>query len=125
MSKSKRKCDYQGYEFGARYLDSVCVDGVLYDADDCDDDGNLREPAILKSCPKCRQTEAMDEYLEGFFGGDSLVKKPSYLAWHLVMDVRRNRGLGSVTFRQYERHVEIVHARRNRPWKEKKRGRGV
>jgi len=29
-------CDYQGYEFGARYPDSVCVDGRLLDADNCD-----------------------------------------------------------------------------------------
>lgn len=26
-------CGYQGYEFGATYRDSVCLDGYLWDAD--------------------------------------------------------------------------------------------
>ena len=29
-------CDYQGYEFGASYPDSVCIDGFLWDADSGD-----------------------------------------------------------------------------------------
>ena len=29
-------CDYQGHEFGASYLDSICIDGFLWDADACD-----------------------------------------------------------------------------------------
>lgn len=45
----------------------------------------------------------------------------SYLAWHLVMDIRRNRGLSSVSYRQYRRHVEVRHARRNRRWKDSTR----
>jgi hypothetical protein len=39
-------CDYQGYEFGAGfYPDSICIDGQLFDADNCDDQGDLYEPA--------------------------------------------------------------------------------
>jgi hypothetical protein len=38
------QCDYHGYEFGAAYPDSVCIRGRLYDADNCDDGGNLYEP---------------------------------------------------------------------------------
>lgn len=35
-------CNYQGYEFGAgRYPDSVCMDGRLLDADQCDAEGNI------------------------------------------------------------------------------------
>lgn len=103
-------CDYQG-----------CVDGVLYDADDCDG-WNLRDPAAYKSCPKCRQIDAMDEYLDGH-RGDSKIKRPSHIAWHLVMDIRRRLGLCSVTYRQYNRHLEIVHARRNRHWRIRTRWR--
>lgn len=35
-------CDYQGNEFGGVYLDSVCIDGYLWDADSggYDDEGN-------------------------------------------------------------------------------------
>lgn len=29
-------CGYQGYEFGAHYLDSICSDGYLWDADSGD-----------------------------------------------------------------------------------------
>jgi len=47
-------CNYQGYEFGAgSYPDSVCIDGKLYDADDCDDEGNLYEPGEDIPCPMC------------------------------------------------------------------------
>lgn len=24
-------CDYQGYDFGAHYIDSQCIDGYLWD----------------------------------------------------------------------------------------------
>ncbi len=45
-------CDYQGYEFGANYLDSICIDGFLWDADS----GNPGEPLEHGgelSCPQC------------------------------------------------------------------------
>lgn len=46
------KCDYQGYEFGAHYLDSVCIEGYLWDADS----GNPGEPLECGGdipCPQC------------------------------------------------------------------------
>lgn len=46
-------CGYHGFDFGARYLDSVCIDGQLFDADSCDDDGNLLEPSEYIACPQC------------------------------------------------------------------------
>lgn len=87
-------CDYQGYEFGAgRYPDSVCVDGQLFDADACDAPGGpLYEPPDYFPCPQCRQLEAMnlraDDWVE-----DLDCRWPRYSAWHLVKDIRRNRGL--------------------------------
>lgn len=46
-------CNYQGYEFGASYPDSVCIDGRLWDADNCDIDGALYEPNDNIPCPVC------------------------------------------------------------------------
>jgi hypothetical protein len=53
-------CNYQGYEFGAgRYPDSVCMDGRLFDADNCDDKGNLYEPMEEIPCPMCNEKGAV------------------------------------------------------------------
>ncbi|WP_299073402.1 hypothetical protein [uncultured Paraglaciecola sp.] len=49
-------CDYQGYEFGAHYPDSVCIDGYLWDADSGGSDENgetyLDSGGVLP-CPEC------------------------------------------------------------------------
>ena len=51
-------CDYQGYEFGAgSYPDSVCIDGRLLDADNCDGDRNLYDNEEDIPCPMCRQAD--------------------------------------------------------------------
>lgn len=63
-------CSYQGYEFGASYPDSICMDGRLYDADDCDDNGNLYEPTEDIPCPMCREKDAVD-YI-GLIGLDAV-----------------------------------------------------
>ena len=58
-------CDYQGYEFGAgSYPDSVCIEGFLYDADDCDSEGGiyLHEDEEHIPCPKCNK-DKYDEYV--------------------------------------------------------------
>lgn len=52
-------CDYQGYEFGARYPDSVCIEGRLFDADYCDDNGNLYDNGEDIPCPICRREDAI------------------------------------------------------------------
>ena len=44
-------CDYQGYEFGAHYPDSVCIEGQLWDADHYDDGFLTSGP--LMPCPQC------------------------------------------------------------------------
>lgn len=50
-------CGYQGYEFGGGYLDSVCLDGLLYDADSGDDDGLLTVGGEIP-CPRCAKENA-------------------------------------------------------------------
>lgn len=87
-------CGYQGYEFGAgTYPDSVCVEGGLYDADDCDDQGNLYEREEDIPCPVCRSAEAIDWWTER----NSLSGCPRYKARRaakdLVADILKNRGL--------------------------------
>lgn len=46
-------CDYQGYDFGAHYLDSICVDGWLWDADSCDEPGGDLTSGGEIPCPQC------------------------------------------------------------------------
>jgi len=53
-------CGYQGHEFGANYPDSVCVEGRLFDADNCDEKGLLYEPLDFIPCPQCNH----DEWIE-------------------------------------------------------------
>jgi hypothetical protein len=74
----KPTCDYQGYEFGGGYLDSVCIDGFLWDAD-----SGYQGPEywIYTSggdigCPMCNP----QLYAEHF-------------TLHLLNDVRKNRGV--------------------------------
>lgn len=58
-------CDYQGYEFGAgTYPDSICIDGRLFDADNCDGDGNIYENEEDIPCPICRPTEAVQWWVD-------------------------------------------------------------
>jgi len=59
MPGDTKKCDYQGREFGAPYLDSVCIDGWLWDADSGSEgpDGTWiydhGGPDTGIPCPKC------------------------------------------------------------------------
>ena len=68
LQGEKKMCDYQGYEFGAGlYPDSVCIDGFLYDADDCDDKGNiyLHKNEEKKPCPKCNNPKKKKLLIKG------------------------------------------------------------
>lgn len=86
-------CSYQGYEFGAgAYPDSVCLDGKLFDADDCDDEGNLFEPGEDIPCPMCKPQEAVDYWAERNNDGIS-DERARANARLLVLDIRRNRGI--------------------------------
>lgn len=55
-------CDYQGYEFGAHYPDSVCIDGYLWDADsgDASDDGWVYTNGGELPCPQCNRAAWLD-----------------------------------------------------------------
>jgi len=49
-------CDYEGREFGAFYLDSVCINGYLWDMDSggANDDGGIYlDIGGDIPCPKC------------------------------------------------------------------------
>lgn len=56
-------CGYQGHEFGASYPDSICVDGRLFDGDNCDGNGNLYEPAEHIPCPRCQRQKAVEHLM--------------------------------------------------------------
>ncbi len=49
----------EGYEFGASYPDSICIDGRLFDADKCHDGGSLHEPTEYIPCPMCHEEKAI------------------------------------------------------------------
>lgn len=100
-------CGYQGYEFGAgRYPDSICVDGQLYDADDCDNDHNLYEPTDYIPCPMCRPKEAISYYKDRNLYA-TVPKSGGGLKWqfskrdaartarHLIRNIRKNRKNGT------------------------------
>jgi len=95
-------CSYQGYEFGAgRYPDSMCIDGRLFDADNCDGDGNLYAPMEDIPCPMCSREKAIDYWKEQNkdIGGDEddseeeVERKARECAICLVDDIRFNRGI--------------------------------
>lgn len=67
-------CDYQGHEFGAQYPDSVCIDGYLWDADKCDDEGNLYGEGEWP-CPACNRAGWRE------YHGES-VTEDAYVACH-------------------------------------------
>ena len=88
-------CDYQGYEFGASYPDSVCIDGKLFDADNCDNDGNLYDTGEDIPCPMCDEAGAIEYWTERNRMGDGSRKAANKAALSLVADIRSNRGVPS------------------------------
>lgn len=85
-------CGYQGYEFGAPYPDSICFGGRLYDADNCDGDGNYYEPDEDVPCPMCHPRLAERWHAGRFNSSD---KENMTAAKSLVADIRRNRRMGT------------------------------
>jgi hypothetical protein len=59
-------CNYQGYEFGGGYLDSVCIDGYLWDADS--GDGDLLTFGGDLPCPSCKRDAWMAYHREDIIG---------------------------------------------------------
>lgn len=85
-------CGYQGYEFGATYPDSVCVDGRLLDADHCDDEGNIYDNDEDVPCPMCRREEAIRWHANRNHG---TYKERMRCARLLVADIHKNRRTGN------------------------------
>ena len=88
-------CGYQGYEFGAAYPDSLCCGGRLYDCDDCDDKGNLYEPAENIPCPMCHPRKAVEYYIQQNISSGVDQEAATIGAKSLVADIRRNRKNGT------------------------------
>lgn len=87
-------CSYQGFEFGAgSYPDSVCIDGRLFDADDCDGDGNLYEPMEEIPCPICNRQGAVEYWRGRNKCSGATWKEADKSARLLVNDIRANRGI--------------------------------
>ena len=59
----KEQCPEFPY-FGASYPDACCINGYLYDMDDCDDHGNLYEPGEKHPCPFCNWDEFKAQWNE-------------------------------------------------------------
>lgn len=59
MSENNKPCPEFPY-WGAFYPDARCVDGILYDLDRCDSEGNLYHPIEDIPCPFCRTEEFID-----------------------------------------------------------------
>lgn len=49
-------CEYRGYDFGAHYMDSACIDGYLCDMDAVDDGAGVSDIP----CPQCNHREWME-----------------------------------------------------------------
>lgn len=50
--------------YGARYPDARCVDGWLWDLDNCDEFGNLYYPGEDIPCPFCNKEKFIEIYGE-------------------------------------------------------------
>lgn len=95
-------CDYQGYEFGGGYLDSVCINGCLHDADNCDGERLVYLNDDDIPCPMCRPLDSIEWWYEqNVFSWDDDEdmedeeghnKRARDAAVSLVTDIRKNRG---------------------------------
>lgn len=56
-------CGYQGHEFGASYPDSMCIDGLLWDADSGDGEGYFTCGGEIP-CPRCSTKAFLQRALE-------------------------------------------------------------
>ncbi|KLI66946.1 hypothetical protein VVYB158_15350 [Vibrio vulnificus CladeA-yb158] len=60
-------CDYSGYDFGAHYPDSCCIDGYLWDLDSggVDDFGNsYLDNGGYMPCPQCNAKQRVNYQAE-------------------------------------------------------------
>lgn len=90
-------CNYQGYEFGASYPDSVCMDGQLWDADNCDGESGIIEPIEYIPCPMCYPWDYI-VFMTTRHDDFSILCLESwhsfYCALRLWIDIKKNRLFG-------------------------------
>ena len=70
----KLGCDYTGNDFGARYIDSCCIDGFLWDLDSGDSDSLSIGGDI--PCPECNH----EEWIESQVKDD--IEEKGYVAFY-------------------------------------------
>lgn len=61
-------CGYEGYDFGARYPDSICIDGYLWDLDSCDEPGGPLHHGGDIGCPGCNTRKYLQYHGKTFTG---------------------------------------------------------
>ena len=104
-------CNYQGYEFGAgSYPDSICIEGRLFDADNCDSEGALYDPLEEIPCPMCREKDAIDYWANRFHLGGTSKKESRKAARSLVADIRKNRKKGTEPWKSLHRQSGTTRA---------------
>jgi len=112
-------CDYQGYEFGAHYPDSICIDGYLWDADDgySEGDGWVYTHGGELPCPACNtkawHARFRDEVEErGYFDRDEGMRQDEN-------PFNRHRSVNSNgdfrKFRRWWRRGFVSHRREHLP----------
>jgi len=73
MNNNTNDCPTFPY-FGAKYPDATCIDGILYDMDKCDDEGNLYELDDYNPCPFCNREEFIKIWTDGGRSEESVNK---------------------------------------------------
>lgn len=59
---NKQTCPEIRY-FGANYPDAGCIDGMLHDLDNCDENGNLYRMDEEHPCPFCNREKFIEHHL--------------------------------------------------------------
>lgn len=81
-------CDFHESYFGATYPDGRCIDGYIYDEDDCDDKGNLYMNEDADPCPKCNHSNWLEQFedsteMEGYEDFEKGIHKYKHKeVWH-------------------------------------------
>lgn len=82
-------CDYQGFEFGASYPDSTCINGYLWDADSCDEPGGPLFHGGEIPCPRCNTIaflrRALARAIEPSCGVDNGIPWCSATLWEAAL----------------------------------------
>lgn len=107
-------CGYQGYEFGASYPDSMCIDGLLWDADSGDGDGYLTCGGEIP-CPRC-STEgylraALDEAKDGGCGLYGWTPHVAMVSWEGAIAKARRENAAEA-----ERFLKTVEPFKTEDW---------